>query len=233
MITQLEQHFCEEVLIAIALYENNFRPANKSFAELAKQERHLPVMSAKRSADVSALRQIVLLPPQYELTTYLDYLNNRLKKMKTGWWFFNTGRSRLKRNILQVMERYQKPETLFYLRRISELEQHNQWLVEEGEKLRNNAALISQQRRRSTESIHEELFDDQSLSQKIHLSESFLPSQTATSLPKSGTRWFNLFGKKSACKERSYSLHTVEHDEDAALLGENDDRESIYSVILQ
>lgn len=232
MITRLEQFFCEEILAAIADYEANFRPAHKSWNSLTNKERRLPLMSAKRSADVSALRQLVSLPPQQELAVYLKAVDAQLRKFKTGWLFIRTNRSRLKTNVVAVITRYQKPETVFYIRRIAELEQEKTFLETECQRLRQRANQVSQQQRQLAEVMQASFLEGDLTTDKPNtLSTSVTSTQTASSLPKSNKRWFGFFGKKSKPKETAYSLQTVEQEETLSpLLSQSDDDSRTYST---
>lgn len=232
MITRLEHYFCEEVLTAITEYEANFRPAHKTWDSLTDEERRLPIMTAKRSSDVNSLRQLVSLPPNQELAAYLKAVNAQLKKMRTGWFFIRTNRSRLKTNVTSVLSRYQKPETIYYIRRIAELEQEKTLLETECQRLRQRANQISQQQRHLADVMQVPLtIDEPVLTQASSLSASVSSTLTTASEPKSARRWFGLFERKSKRKDTTYSLHTLEQEEAISLLlPQPDDNSRIYST---
>lgn len=81
-------------------------------------------MSLDRSTDIIDIRG--LLTKSYShLDNCCQTVGSRLAKIKTGWWFFKTGNSRLRDNIMQVIDNYKQPLVCFLLTKIQDVESQN------------------------------------------------------------------------------------------------------------
>lgn len=52
-------------------------------------------LSKRKTSDIHDLRKILILP-SHDIYSKLTKIKNRLNKMKTGWWIFDFGHSKLK-----------------------------------------------------------------------------------------------------------------------------------------
>ncbi len=90
------ENFRTHVNRAIREYENFFTEKNP--------------MPEHRSLDVISIR--VILDEYYpNLSSYMDAVKRHLSQIKTGWWIFKTGRSRLKNSIMPIIQAYENPVT--------------------------------------------------------------------------------------------------------------------------
>lgn len=87
--------FKKDIEYVIYQYEQLFEIKNKS-------------MSEERSDDIVNIKGI-LREVDLDFDRCREILSERLKKFKTGWWIFNTGNSRLRTEIMKVMDNYNHP----------------------------------------------------------------------------------------------------------------------------
>lgn len=66
-------------------------------------------MNAHRAKDVLTLYYILETDTSSTLDTLMEKLETYLQTIKTGWWIFKTGNSRLKDNLTDVFKAYKNP----------------------------------------------------------------------------------------------------------------------------
>ena len=102
--------FKKDIIQAIHQYEQKFTDEHP--------------MSQARSVDIIDCYGL-LQQPYKHVDEYSEALLVRLSHIKTGWWIFKTGNSRLRDEVTEVIQHYKQPLVRLLLTKIQDVESQN------------------------------------------------------------------------------------------------------------
>ncbi|MDX2164736.1 MAG: hypothetical protein SFW07_04880 [Gammaproteobacteria bacterium] len=116
-------------------------------------------MPEHRCIDVVDLR--IILDRHYDdLSSCIDAVKQRLSIIKTGWWIFKTGRSRLRSGITPILQAYENPITQHLVTQILGISQSLNDVVEELRESRSGKIPVLSINHQSTSDGETYEFDD-------------------------------------------------------------------------
>lgn len=101
--------FLQSVDEAITDYERLFDETGKT-------------MTLKRARDIIELRDLIARQSFSTLDDAMETFEARVANFNTGWWIFKTGNSRLKDNVLHMLEHYNQPLVRHMFESVKEIE---------------------------------------------------------------------------------------------------------------
>jgi hypothetical protein len=106
---------------------SQIKSAMREYESLFTENKPMP---EHRCIDIVDLR--IILDRHYDdLSSCIDAVKQRLSIIKTGWWIFKTGRSRLRHGITPILQAYDNPITQQLVTQILGISQSLNDVVEE------------------------------------------------------------------------------------------------------
>jgi hypothetical protein len=116
----------------------HIKSAIREYESLFTEKRPMP---DHRCMDIVDLR--IILDRQYkDLNSCIDAVKQRLSIIKTGWWIFKTGRSRLRSSVMPVLQVYENPVTQHLVAQIVGISQNFSEVVEQFNEIRSRKTSV-------------------------------------------------------------------------------------------